>query len=309
VGESFGKSGALQGGEGGGHRHAATVAALEDSLPSASPEILAYRSGIANRENPIRVIMTMTIQTADVGALISERTSALDLADLRARYFHQGEFLHVEEFLPPELLERWLDQLEQLKPHIHRNFVPRHKKGGSVSFSRVQQSASDIAGVYYSPELVQFLQQVADAPMKLCPDSDPHRCALYAYTEEGDHIGFHYDTSYYKDRRWTLLVGLKDESSSRLLCHLHTKTPGRAVEKLEVQIKPGAVVLFNGDTVYHAVSPTKRGEERYIISMQFVTTGEMNPFLRLFSNLKDAFAYFGLKEVFFGSKRPGTSGH
>ena len=253
--------------------------------------------------------MTTTIQNGDIGARIAERTSTFDIAGLRNRYLEQGEFLHMEEFLPPEVRDRWLDQLEQLKPHIHRNFVPRHKKGGSVPFSRVRQSAPDIAGVYYSPELIQFLQRIVNAPMKPCPDSDPHRCALYAYTEEGDHIGFHYDTSYYKDRRWTLLVGLKDESTSRLLCHLHTKTPGRTVEKLEVQVKPGAIVLFNGDTVFHAVSPTKAGEERYIISMQFVTSGDMNPFLRLFSNLKDAFAYFGLKEVFFGSKRAKTAGN
>ena len=151
--------------------------------------------------------------------------------------------------------------------------------------------------------MIDLLQGIVDAPLKPCPDSDPHRCALYAYTEEGDHIGFHYDTSYYKDRRWTVLIGLKDESTSRLLCHLHTKSPGKTVEKLELRINPGALVLFNGDTVFHAVSPTKAGEERYIITMQYVTSGDMNPFLRLFSNLKDAFAYFGLKHVFLGSKR------
>ena len=62
-------------------------------------------------------------------------------------------------------------------------------------------------------------------------------------------------------------------------------------------------MLFNGDTVLHAVTPTKSGEERYVISMQFVTSAEMNPFLRLFSNLKDAFGYFGIKDVFL--KRRG----
>ena len=151
--------------------------------------------------------MTTTIQNGDIGARIAERTSTFDIAGLRNRYFDQGEFLQMEEFLPSEVTDRWLDQLEQLKPHIHRNFVPRHKKGGSVPFSRVQQSAPDIAGVYYSPELIQFLQRVVNAPMKPCPDSDPHRCALYAYTEEGDHIGFHYDTSYYKGARYTILMG------------------------------------------------------------------------------------------------------
>ena len=41
-----------------------------------------------------------------------------------------------------------------------------------------------------------------------CPEADPPSCALYFYTEPGDHIGFHYDTSYYKGTRYTVLVGL-----------------------------------------------------------------------------------------------------
>jgi alkylated DNA repair dioxygenase AlkB len=134
--------------------------------------------------------------------------------------------------------------------------------------------------------------------MNECPPNDPHRCALYAYTEEGDYMGWHYDTSYYKDRRWTVLVGFKDESSSRLLCLLHTRNPDRDVVKLELQIKPGTLVIFNGDKVYHAVSPLKEGESRYIVSMQYVTNGEMNPFMRFISNMKDAVAYFGLRGVF-----------
>jgi hypothetical protein len=228
--------------------------------------------------------------------------SVLNLPELRQKYFAQGEFLYLENFLSEKTLQDWRAELAALKPHLHRNFIPRHKKGGSVSYAGIRAHAPCIDGFFLSAPLRECLQQIVDAPLKPCPESDPHRCALYAYTEEGDHIGFHYDTSYYKDRRWTALVGLEDRSSSRLLCHLHTKESGRTVEKLEVQVKPGALVLFNGETVYHAVTPTKASEERYIISMQFVTSAEMNPFLRLFSNLKDAFSYFGVKEVFFGKR-------
>jgi hypothetical protein len=206
----------------------------------------------------------------------------------------------VEGFLPTEILRRWTDELEALKPHIHRNYLPGHKKGGSVGYATIKAIAPGIDAFYTSRAFGEFLQRIVDAPLKTCPQWDPHRCALYTYTEEGDHIGFHYDTSYCKDRRWTALIGVKDESNSRLLCHLHTKNPNRPVEKLEIRVNPGSLVFFNGDTVYHAVTPTKQGEERFVVSMQFVTSGEMNPFLRLFSNLKDAFGYFGLREVFLG---------
>jgi hypothetical protein len=238
----------------------------------------------------------------EVSSRLCDLGSTLDVAGLRRKYLDQGEFLYLENFLNEQTLKSWLGDLAVLKPHLHRNFIPRHKKGGSVGYAGIKAHAPNIDGVFLSDSLKELLQNIVNAPLAPCPDSDPHRCALYGYTEEGDHIGFHYDTSYYKDRRWTALVGLEDRSSSRLHCHLHTKDPSREVEKIEIQVKPGALVLFNGDTVYHAVTPTKTGEERYIISMQFVTSAEMNPFLRLFSNLKDAFGYFGVREVFLNKE-------
>lgn len=242
-------------------------------------------------------------------AALDAALSAQDLPALRRAYREQDEFAVLENFLPPAVVERWLRELEALKPHLHRNFIPRHKKGGSVAFDTVDALAPSITGVYRDPRFRQLLADIAGAPMNECPPSDPHRCALYAYTEEGDHIGWHYDTSYYKDRRWTVLVGLYDRSSAKLLCDLHTRNPGHAVERRELTVGPGTVVLFNGDKLWHCVTPARAGEERYIVSMQYVTTGDMNPFLRFVSNMKDAIAYFGFKRVFLGGakKKPAPA--
>lgn len=234
--------------------------------------------------------------------LLRAASAKLDRAQLHRQYLDQDEFVVVERFLPAEIVQRWEAQLERLKPSIHRNFIPKHKKGGSVPYPTVKQLGPDIAGVYHDPTFVGLLRDIAGAPMQECPDSDLHRCALYAYTEEGDHIGWHYDTSYYKDRRWTVLVGLVDHSSSRLECRLHTRNPGRTPQDLALQVHPGSLVIFNGDRLYHRVTPTRAGEQRFIVSMQYVTTAEMNPLLRFVSNMKDAVAYFGLRQVFAGRR-------
>jgi len=240
--------------------------------------------------------------TLDVENAIFQRAAKLDVAGLRQAYLDQDEFVVVEDFLSPEIMAEWGEQLEPLKSEFHRSFIPKHKKGGSVDYATVSVRAPAIRAVYQSPALLALLKKVTGAEMQECPDSDQHRCALYAYTEEGDHIGWHYDTSYYKDRRWTLLVGFQDNSSARLLCRLHTRHPGREEVNLSLKLAPGTLVLFNGDTVYHAVSPTKAQESRYMVSMQYVTNGAMNPFMRFVSNMKDSIAYFGLKKVFFGRK-------
>lgn len=242
-------------------------------------------------------------------ATLEEHLAQADCAALRKQYVEQDEFVVMEDFLPESTLAQWRRELELLQPHIHRNYIPKHKKGGSVAFDTVDQLGPSITGVYRNPAVLRLLHAIVDAPVQECPGSDPHRCALYSYTEEGDHIGWHYDNSYYKDRRWTVLVGLEDQSSSKLLCHLHTRNPGHAVEKLELKVAPGAMVLFNGDKVLHSVTPTAAGEHRYVVSMQYVTNGEMNPFMRFVSNMKDAIAYFGFRGVFMGGRsKPASRG-
>ena len=242
-----------------------------------------------------------------IDGLLHEAVTQQDEANFRRQYSDQDEFVVIPNFLPQAVLEQWEAQLPVILPQVHRNYLPGHKKGGSVPYDVLRTVAPAITDVYHSPELLGFLRRLVGADMNECPPNDPHRCAFYAYTEEGDHMGFHYDTSYYKDRRWTLLIGFKDDSSSRLECHLHTRQPGHEVEKLELKMTPGMLVLFNGDKVYHQVTPVKANETRYVVSMQFVTTGEMNPFMRFVSNMKDAVAYFGLRGVFTAGKRNGRN--
>lgn len=235
---------------------------------------------------------------SDIGSFLETACAHQDLVGHCQNYVAQDEFVVVENFLPTEVLAQWDRQLEELKPHIHRNFIPKHKKGGSAAYASVSRLAPAITAVYHHPAFIGFLRRIVSAEIIACPASDPHRCALYSYTEEGDHIGWHYDTSYYKDRRWTVLVGFQDQSSSKLLCHLHTRNKEREVVKIEIQVKPGTLVIFNGDKVWHSVTPTQAGEFRYVISMQYVTNATMNPFMRFISNMKDAVAYFGFKGVF-----------
>ena len=147
------------------------------------------------------------------------------------------------------------------------------------------------------------LRAFVRAHVKLCPDEDPHACALYFYTEAGDHMGHHYDTSYYKGARYTVLVGLVQNSTCRLRCRLHTRQPGRAPRDLEVASTTGAMVIFNGDKVYHGVSPASAGDRRVVLTLEYVTSQEMGRVKRAFSNLKDAFAYFGIKSLFQGARR------
>ena len=70
---------------------------------------------------------------SNISSVLKTACARQDPEQHRGNYLAQDEFVVVEDFVPPEVLQQWDLQFEQLRPHIHRNFIPRHKKGGSVA--------------------------------------------------------------------------------------------------------------------------------------------------------------------------------
>ncbi len=209
-------------------------------------------------------------------------------------YWEQHEFLFLERVLPRALVEACIADAERMRPRVHRNYIPGHKQGGSVSFYDLSAAAPAILALYRSPALRRFLSRLVEADLHLCPDDDPHACALYFYTEPGDHIGWHYDTSYYEGARYTVLVGLVERSQAcRLVAELARGNPDRPQGLVRIAMDPGSMVIFNGDKLWHAVTPLALREERIVLTLQYVVNQRMRPSKRLLSNLKDCFAYFG----------------
>jgi hypothetical protein len=235
-----------------------------------------------------------------VGEAVDQAVARLDINQLHRDYWEQNEFVVIPQFLPRDVVEAALvPQAQGVKHRLNRNYIPGHKKGGSVSYYIVQEHAPLFLDLYRAPAFLAFLSRLTDAKLMLCPDDDPHSCALYYYTEAGDHIGFHYDTSYYKGARYTILMGLVDKSTQcKLVCELFKDVPGKTPRTLELVTRPGDMVIFNGDKLWHAVTPLGQGEERIALTMEYVTNADMGHFKRLYSNLKDSFAYFGLRGVF-----------
>lgn len=232
--------------------------------------------------------------TLDFEPGLSAALEALDFDQAHRQYWEQNEFLFLERFVPPEIVDRLLAEANIVRPDINRNYVPSHKKGGSVSYYTLHHKAPAILALYRSSAFRTFLSRLTESELLLCPEDDPHSCALYFYTEPGDHIGFHYDTSYYKGDRYTVLIGLVERSEHcRLVARLYKDRPNREIREIRIPMESGSMVVFNGDRLWHAVTPLEAGGERVILTLQYVTDQRMGPVKQLFSNMKDAFAYFG----------------
>ena len=236
-------------------------------------------------------------ETAGARALVA-RLECLDLPALRCEYRRQGGFLYVEDFLPAAITGQLIGAASAVASSVNRNYLPGHKQGGSVGRHAIDNLAPAVAALYRSPALFKWLEQLTGERLQFSPRKDPHAYALYFYTRSGDHIGWHYDTSYYVGRRYTLLFGVIDESSCRLDYELHTRERGMVVVAGSIKIPPGGLVFFDGDALRHRITPLAPGERRISLTLEYVTDPRMHPWWRLISNMKDAVAYFGFRQVF-----------
>lgn len=232
--------------------------------------------------------------TTSIDRSVEDAIEAADFDWISRTYWNQNEVVFLEHFLPFSMVMQFLSDVNRVRDHINRNYIPWRKKGGAVSFHALLRQAPAIISLYRSPAFLDFLSRLVKAPLMLCPEDDLHSCALYVYNEPGDHIGWHYDTSYYKGPRYTILVGLIERSEQcRLVAQLYQDDPGCEIQELRISMEPGSMVIFNGDKLWHAVTPLEEGAERIMLALEYVTNQNMGFFQRALSNLKDTLAYFG----------------
>jgi phosphatidylglycerophosphate synthase len=236
--------------------------------------------------------------TGDPDPLVAGATARFDLPQLRQHFVDQGSFLVVPQFADATIVQQLIAAIERSKASINRNYIPGHKQGGSVSRHVLDRTAPFVAQLYRSPELIDWLGSLAGESLQCSPPDDPHAYALYFYTHPDDHIGWHYDTSYYAGRRYTVLLGVIEESSCRLEYQLHTREAGVAETHGSIRMAPGDLIFFDGDKLRHRITPLDQAERRVSLTLEYITDPTMHPWWRLVSKMKDAVAYFGFRQVF-----------
>src|SRR5438046_3826031 len=115
-----------------------------------------------------------TASLAPIADEIARTLATLDLDTVRAAYRAQNDFAFFERLLPESVTAPMVDEAQRLRAAINRNYLPRHKKGGSVSYYTLREQAPAILTLYRSPAFLGFVRAVTGAPADRCPESDPH---------------------------------------------------------------------------------------------------------------------------------------
>lgn len=230
-----------------------------------------------------------------VQSQINQSIVAAGDVQVHATSFFPHKLLVIPEFISCEYVtENFIPEVLQCSPWIHRVSMPNFKKSGSVSSHHIKRHAPRLHALYYSDTLKKFFETIVGESLYVCPLHDPHAVALYHYTEPGDHIGVHYDKSFYRGRRYTVLLGLiQDSVASKLVCYPGATKVNRRKNPLEIFTHPGTLVIFEGDSLWHEVTPLAENEKRVILTMEYVTDQRMSLMNRFVSHLKDRLLYFG----------------
>lgn len=224
----------------------------------------------------------------------------LDFDSVAARFRDQGEFIFLEHFLPPELVETMVAEARRLMRTAHRAYVPFVRKAGAVGRTAIGAEAPALDALYSSPGFLDFASRLCEVPLAHKKENDAHAAALYVYDRAGDHVGFHYDDCGCEDTAsYTASFGLINRTQSKVHFQLFRSDPARQMKELYVPMAPGSLVFFCGSRAYHRVTPLARGEERVVFSFAHVREGKhLTGFRRLVENFKDAALYFGPKAIF-----------
>jgi hypothetical protein len=201
----------------------------------------------------------------------------------------------VPDLLPAETFATVKAEAERLTAP-ERSFIPTHKKGGTIAYETLIESAPAIVALYHSAELSGFISQLVGADVKPTPINDQSSLSVLLYDKPGDHIGWHYDHNFYRGRHFTFLIALTNRGGAAGgLSHaeLQARVAGR---EISVSTAPNRAVVFEGALIHHKVTPILSGERRMILSMTYCTDPRCWWWQGTSRRLKDT-AFFGLRAL------------
>lgn len=176
-----------------------------------------------------------------------------------------------------------------------RSYLPAHKKGGTVAYSTLREKAPLVTALYQGGAIRAIAEAITGLRLLPTPLHDESSCSILFYERPGDHIGWHYDHNFYRGRHFTLLIPVVNQgkdgglSAARLLARI-------GGEEIAVATPPNRLILFEGASVHHKVTPIAGGERRVVWSMTYCTDPRNSAMQGLARRVKDT-AFFGVRAL------------
>lgn len=238
---------------------------------------------------------------------IAEETGFVDTLDtprLAARFGADNEWLWLEDCLPVSTVTRFQARIPELQAAIHRGHVARYRKSGNLSRHALDERAPEIAALYRSEQFVSWLSALVGETLYCLPAGDAHAYAMVFHTRAGDHVSWHRHAAHYAGKRYTVLLGVLDDSAAGFEYEAtEADAPAGSRASGQGRLRPGTLCLFNTDTMRYRLTPLAAGERRIVLAFDYVTDTRIGRWPRFVSDIRDSIGYFGFRDVFSRGQR------
>lgn len=268
-----------------------------DRIVDRAAGALADRLDAFNHSvDPAAGASTDPVLQAEVDALL-QPALARDLPRVQREFAADNEYVCVEDGLPTEAIDRI--RREIVVGHASRSFVPWYRSAGSIGYRRIQREAPFTAAVYRSQAMRDYVSALCGKRVHCKADDDDHACTFYVYDRRGDRMSFHYDVCGCEDAAsYSMIIGVVDDSSQKLLVALHRGDPSRTQRSLSIATRPGVMITFAGSKVWHGVSRLGANELRVTLGLAYAINDRQPAKRRLVKVTADTLFHFGLGGFF-----------
>jgi hypothetical protein len=208
--------------------------------------------------------------------------------------FRTAFLLRVANFLEPGSLEALRSEALATAHRKVRNYIPTHKKGGTVAYEQLHEFCPSCLAFYHSETIWRFVSSVVGEKVGPAGDHDQSAESILYYDEAGDHIQWHFDHNFYEGRQFTCLVNLVNRSAAGGLSAGKLQYKNASGEEIDVDVAENTFVIFEGSRILHRATPIAAGDLRIMLSMTFNTVPKISTFREIKRRIKDT-AFFGLK--------------
>jgi len=224
-----------------------------------------------------------------------ELAAAIEPLSLRDQ-FVRDHIVRVDGFVAPETLDDLRVEASGCIPLVERSYVPTHKQGGTVSYEKIHYHAPHCLAFYHSPAVLDWISSVIGEKVVPTADHDQSSCSLLCYTQEGDHINWHFDHNFYTGRHFTVLlsivnVGAEGGESKSQFMHREADGTEHVMDTTE-----NSLVIFEGDKVLHKATQLGAGDQRIILSFTLSTDPRIGWFYDFVRRVKDT-AFYGVRTL------------
>ena len=204
-------------------------------------------------------------------------------------------FATVADFLPGHLFQHLLDELAAVQA-VERGYIPLKRKAGTIAYETLIETGPAFVGLYHSSQLLAFLSGCTGLRLVPTPIRDQSSLSLLIYDKPGDYIGWHYDYNFYKGRHFTVILCLINQGSAADGLSHASFALVREGQEQYITAAPNTLIMFEGNKVYHRVTPIEENERRVVMSMTFCTEPSSSWPQAVSRRIKDT-AFFGLRAL------------